>query len=282
MDIIHIKKLEVFANHGVHPEENTLGQKFVISADLFLDIREAGTTDDLTKSVHYGQAACLIKEVCEKATFKLIERLAEEIAKALLLKFPIEKVSVVVEKPWAPVKLPLETVAVEVVRGWHRTFLSIGSNMGDRKAHLMSAIEKLDAMDECRVIRCSEFIETKPYGGVEQDDFLNAALDVRTLLTPHELLATLHAIEAEEGRERLIHWGPRTLDLDIELYDDIKMFDPDLVIPHPDMHNREFVLSPLCELAPYVTHPVFGKTIWVLYEELKEKTNSEFRKTVDN
>ena len=147
MDTIHIKKLEVFANHGVIPEENILGQKFVISADMSLELGDAAKNDDLTESVHYGLAAALIKEVCEKTTFKLIEKLAEEIAKALLLKFNIEKVRITVEKPWAPVKLPMETVSVEIERGWHRAYLSIGSNMGDTKAHLEKAVEMLNSED---------------------------------------------------------------------------------------------------------------------------------------
>jgi len=276
MDTIHIKKLEVFANHGVHPEENVLGQKFVISADLFLDLHDAGETDDLTTSVHYGHAALLIKEVCENTTFLLIERLAEEIANSLLLKFPVEKVRVVVEKPWAPVKLPLETVSVELERGWHTAYLSIGSNMGDTKQHLETAIAMLNGNECCRVMKASSFLTTKPYGGVEQADFLNACLEIKTILSPYKLLDLLHEIENSEGRERIIRWGPRTLDLDILLYDNEIIYDDVLKIPHIDMHNRQFVLEPLCEIAPYAIHPVLATSVMKLHENLREKENSTF------
>ena len=102
-------------------------------------------------------------------------------------------------------------------------------------------------------------IETEPYGVTDQPSFLNGAARISTLLTPHELLDELHRIEAEAGRERIIHWGPRTLDLDIIFYDDLVMSDDDLCIPHVDMHNRSFVIEPMKELAPYKMHPVLKK-----------------------
>lgn len=271
MDIIHIRRLEIFANHGVIPEENTLGQKFIISADLYKDLRRAGKTDDVNETVHYGQAAVLIKQISEKSVFKLIEKLAEEIADALLKKFPVEKVKVTIEKPWAPVRLPLETVAVEIERQWHTAYLSIGSNMGDKEQYLKNAIEKLGSTDDCKVTVISKFIETEPYGGVEQDTFLNGCLEIRTLMTPEELLKRVNTIEAEEGRVRTIHWGPRTLDIDILMYDNEIIYTDDLKIPHIDMHNRMFVLEPLCEIAPYAIHPVLGKSVMRLKEKLGEK-----------
>lgn len=271
MDIIHIRRLEIFANHGVIPEENTLGQKFIISADLYKDLRRAGKTDDVNETVHYGQAAVLIKQISEKSVFKLIEKLAEEIADALLKKFPVEKVKVTIEKPWAPVRLPLETVAVEIERQWHTAYLSIGSNMGDKEQYLKNAIEKLGSTDDCRVTAISKFIETEPYGGVEQDTFLNGCLEIRTLMTPEELLKRVNTIEAEEGRVRTIHWGPRTLDIDILLYDNETIYTDDLKIPHIDMHNRMFVLVPLSEIAPYAIHPVLGKSVMRMKEKLEER-----------
>ena len=271
MDVIHIKRLEIFANHGVIPEENTLGQKFIISADLYKDLRRAGKTDDVNETVHYGQAAVLIKQISEKSVFKLIEKLAEEIADALLKKFPVEKVKVTIEKPWAPVRLPLETVAVEIERQWHTAYLSIGSNMGDKEQYLKNAIEKLGETSDCQVTAVSKFIETEPYGGVEQDTFLNGCIEIRTLMTPDELLKRINAIEAEEGRVRTIHWGPRTLDIDILLYDNEIIYTDDLKIPHIDMHNRMFVLVPLSEIAPYAIHPVLGKSIMRMKEKLEER-----------
>lgn len=271
MDKVIIEGLEVFAKHGVHKAENELGQKFVISAELCKDLHEAGISDDLTKSVHYGEAARYITELVEHNTFKLIERLAEFIADSLLKKFDVKEVKVKVEKPWAPVKLPLETVAVEVVRLRHTAYISFGSNMGDRNAHIQNAIAALNRTDgSCRVVKVSSLIETKPYGPVEQEDFLNGCLQLETTLTPQELLKLLNGIEADEGRERLVHWGPRTLDLDIVFYDDIRLFEDNLIIPHIDMQNRMFVLKPLYEIAPYYMHPVLNKPVIQLLAELPE------------
>ena len=115
---------------------------------------------------------------------------------------------------------------------------------------------------------------TAPYGGVEQDDFLNGALALKTLLTPQELLERLHEIEQEAHRERLIHWGPRTLDLDILLYDDLVLDTPDLIIPHVEMHLRDFVLIPLAQIAPWKRHPVLGLTVSQMLADLQAKQES--------
>lgn len=262
MDQIKIKDLEVFANHGVFPEETKLGQKFLVSCTMYLDTRKAGTIDDLEASVHYGLVSHLIKKEMEEKTFKLIEAVAENLAEQVLLyDSRIQKVDIEVKKPWAPVGLPLDTVSVAITRSWHEAYVAFGSNMGDKKEYLEHAIESLKTTPRCMVEKVSTIIETEPYGGVEQDVFLNGALKMRTLLTPFELLDRLHELEQEAHRERLIHWGPRTLDLDILLYDDLVMEDDDLCIPHVDMHNRDFVLRPMTEIAPYKRHPVYGKTM---------------------
>ena len=261
MDKIHIKNLEVFAKHGVFPEENVLGQKFVISAVLYTSTREAGKTDDLTKSIHYGEVSQFITEFMKQNTFKLLETAAERLAEELLLKTEhLEKVSLEIKKPWAPVGLPLETVSVEIERGWHTAYIALGANLGDKEANLRLGVEALRATKGCQVLAVSDFLVTEPYGGVEQDYFLNGAMKIRTLLTPHELLERLHEIEREAKRERVVRWGPRTLDLDILLYDDLILDEEELHIPHIEMYKRDFVLKPLCQIAPYVRHPVYNRT----------------------
>ncbi len=117
----------------------------------------------------------------------------------------------------------------------------------------------------------SELLVTKPYGGVEQEDFLNGCLELETLLTPQELLEELHRIEQEAGRERKIHWGPRTLDLDILFYDKELIETEDLIIPHVDLENRYFVLKPLAEIAPNFRHPILKKTVTQMLEAVKEE-----------
>ena len=270
MDKIHIKNLEVFAKHGVFPEENMLGQKFVVSAVLYTSTREAGKTDDLTKSIHYGEVSQFITEFMKQNTFQLLETAAERLAEELLLNTErLEKVRLEIKKPWAPVGLPLETVSVEIERGWHTAYIALGSNLGDKEANLRLGVEGLRSTRGCRVEAVSDFLVTEPYGGVEQDDFLNGAMKIRTLLTPHELLERLHEIEQEAKRERVVRWGPRTLDLDILLYDDLILDEEELHIPHIEMYKRDFVLKPLCQIAPYVRHPVYNRTAAELLAELE-------------
>lgn len=272
MDQIIIEKLETFGYHGVFQEENFLGQKFVVDATLFLDTRKAGTTDDLEQSLDYGEVCQMIKKIVETEQFSLIEALAEEIATRLLIKFELlTKVNITVKKPWAPVKINVDTVGVRIERGWHTAYLSIGSNMGDREGYLDFAIDRLNAFDDTKVLSASDYIVTEPYGDVEQDDFLNGALKIHTLQTPMELLDSIHDIEKEAHRERLVHWGPRTLDIDILFYDDVIIMEDNLKIPHVEISKREFVLEPLCEIAPYFVHPIYKKTVEQMLEELRYK-----------
>ena len=271
MDIIKIKNLEVFSNHGVLKEENVLGQKFLISADIYLDTREAGTTDDLNKSVNYSEICHLVKNIMESNTFKLIETAAEKLATAILLEYNlIKKIVLEVKKPWAPILLPLEYVSVTVERKWHKVFLSLGSNMGDREKYLNDAVEFLKDDKYCRDINVSSFIETEPYGNTEQDSFINCCVSLETLYSPHELHEVTSQAEKNADRKRLVHWGPRTLDVDIVLFDDLIMHDETLTIPHIDMANREFVLKPLAELDPYAVNPALGKTAAAMLADLKK------------
>lgn len=272
MDEIKIRNLEIFANHGVFLEENKLGQKFVVSCTLYLDTRKAGKGDSLEDSVHYGLVAQLIKKEMENHTFALIECVAEHLADIILdFDEKIREVEIEVKKPWAPVGLPLEDVSVKIRRKWHEVYVAFGSNMGERNQYIKKAIAALQLQEDSRVLKVSSIIETEPYGVTEQDKFLNGVLKMETKLTPWELLDSLHRIEADANRERKIHWGPRTLDLDILLYDDMVLQEDDLCIPHVDMQNRVFVLAPMAEIAPYKRHPVFGLTMKEMLSQLEEK-----------
>ncbi len=271
MDKINIKNIEIFAKHGVYPEENILGQKFFISVSLYMSTYEAGHSDELNDSVNYGEVCHFIKEFAENRTYKLLESLAENLVEAILTNFyQIDQVDIEIQKPWAPIGLPLETVSVEITRKWHRAYIALGSNMGDRKAYLDNAVSSIDELDGCVVIKVADYIETEPYGDVEQNNFLNSVLELMTLLPPNELLKSLNNIENDAGRVRDVRWGPRTLDLDIIFYDDLIVDSPSLTIPHMDMHNRDFVLSPMVQIAPYMRHPVLGKTVKNLWENLRK------------
>ncbi len=269
MDEIRIYGLNVFAHHGVYPEENEKGQPFIVNAVLYTDTRRGGLTDELSLTTNYGEVCHCITQFMQAHTWKLIETVAERTAREILLSFPlISAVDLEIQKPEAPIGLPFETVSVKIHRGWHRAFVALGSNMGDKEAYLLGALEGLKHHPDIKVGTCSSFLRTAPYGGVEQDDFLNGAVELQTLLTPYELLDTLHTLEQEANRIREIHWGPRTLDLDILLYDDEVICSDSLIIPHADMMNRDFVLRPMAEIAPYVVHPVVKKTMKALLEEL--------------
>lgn len=268
-DEIHIENLEIFAHHGVLPEETRLGQKFLISLTMYLDVRPAGTADCLEKTVHYGEVSGFLTAYLQKHTYQLIEAAAEHLAEELLLRYPpLKGVTLELKKPWAPVGLPLEHVSVKITRFWHAAYLGLGSNLGDRRGYLDQAVKALGALRGCRVEKVSSYWETKPYGGVEQGDFLNACLLLKTVLSPHELLARMREIEQAAHRERLVRWGPRTLDLDLLMYDDEVLETEDLVIPHVEMHLRDFVLKPLREIAPNKRHPIYQKTVAELADSL--------------
>lgn len=271
MDQIIIDNLKIYAHHGVYWEENEKGQNFYVNAVLETDTRMAGITDDLDLSTNYGEVCTFLNHFLKANTYSLIETVAEKATEALLRRFPlVRRVTLEVRKPEAPIPLPFASVSVKITRGWHTAYLSCGSNMGDRKGHLDGALRALRDDDKCRVLCVSDWIETAPYGGVEQDDFLNGAIKLETLYTPEMLLDKLHEIEKEHHREREIHWGPRTLDLDILLYEDCVMYTEDLIIPHIDMQNRYFVLKPLAQIAPYERHPLLGQSIGQMYEAFRE------------
>lgn len=271
-DFIKIANLKVFAHHGVFPEETRDGQDFYVNAKLFLDCRKAGKTDNLSDSLNYGEVSHFITDFLQDHTYKLIESVAEQLAEAMLLSMPVLKgVEIELCKPDAPIGLPFENVSVTMKRQWHEVYLAVGSNLGDKNAYIGNGIDELRRIKEIKEVRVSELLVTKPYGGVEQDDFVNGAIALKTLLSPQELLEKLHEIEQHANRERIIHWGPRTLDLDIIFYDKLVYEDENLIIPHIDMQNRDFVLKPLAELCPNYRHPVFGKTVSQLLGELKER-----------
>ena len=272
MDQIIIKELEIYSNHGVYKEEKVLGQKFLVSAVLYTDTKRAGKSDKIEYSVNYGEVCHRIREIMEGNTFDLIERVAETIAERLLIEFDlIRKTEGEVKKPWAPIGLPIQSVSVRIERQWHRAYIGMGSNMGERMKYINEAVKQMKQEDDLRLICVSDLAETEPYGYTEQDKFINGCIGIDTLKTPEELLEYLQGLENNAGRERIVHWGPRTLDLDILLYDDIVIHGDHLTIPHPEIPKRSFVLEPLAQIAPYERHPVLNKTILELKDALEEK-----------
>ncbi len=150
-----------------------------------------------------------------------------------------------------------------------RVYLGIGSNLGDRLTNIKAAIEHLEVLEGLHLKKLSSLYETEPVDGPPQGRFLNGVVEVETTLFPFELLAKLKEIELKLGRERTVPDGPRTIDLDILLYQDLVMDEGDLKIPHPRMSQRGFVLEPLAEIAPDLVHPISKKKVGQLFREVR-------------
>lgn len=154
-----------------------------------------------------------------------------------------------------------------------KAFIGLGSNLGDRRRNIERAIEELRRSKLVKIIKISNLYETEPIGGPAQDKFLNGVAGIETKITPRVLLALLKIIENEIGRSPSdIKWGPREIDLDILLCDDLVIDESDLKVPHPSLHLRSFVLEPFCEIAPHVMHPILKKNVAELFSELKSNT----------
>lgn len=157
-----------------------------------------------------------------------------------------------------------------------KVFIGIGSNMGDPLNNCLKAIGMIGQAKSCHVMRRSSFYRTEPVGYKNQDWFVNCVILVETELAPHMLLTRLQEIEYAMGRKREIKWGPRCIDLDIILYGDLIIRDEKLIIPHPFMHKRRFVLIPMNEIASNVIHPVLNKTVKELLNELPDDGQAVF------
>ncbi len=150
-------------------------------------------------------------------------------------------------------------------------YIGLGSNLGRKRANIRKAVKLLDKKKDIKILKVSSLYETEPVGYVKQDWFVNACLKAETNLSPRQLLSVLKDIEKKLKRKRrFIKWGPRTIDLDILLCDNLKLKTKDLVIPHPEMHKRAFVLIPLMELEPNLIHPTKRKSILELLANLKK------------
>jgi 2-amino-4-hydroxy-6-hydroxymethyldihydropteridine diphosphokinase len=149
-------------------------------------------------------------------------------------------------------------------------FIGIGSNLRDPAVQCRDAFRRIGAIPEIRLLRRSSLYRTEPVGFQDQAWFINAVAEIRTDLPPRKLFEALNEIERKMGRTEGPRWGPRVIDLDLLLYGQEVVAEEDLVIPHPELHRRRFVLEPLCELASYVIHPAFGVSVRGLLDRLTD------------
>ena len=274
MDQLRIKDLEIYAYHGVFPAEKELGQRFVIDLWVDYEMTRAARTGDLDASIHYGILAEQLTEWMQAEKIDLIETVAFQLVQKIFESYAfVEKVRLELKKPWAPVPLPLETCSVTIEREKKRAFIGLGTNMGDKQLQLETALEKIKDRG-IHLLQTSTRIETEPWGGVEQEVFLNQVAEIETWMGPQDLLETLLAIEQEMGRVREVKWGPRVIDLDLLYMEDTICYSPSLILPHPYVAERAFVLESLNEIAPHFVDPVQRKQIRQLWEAVKETKGS--------
>ena len=276
MDRILIEDLRVLTVIGALPHEREAAQPLRIDLSIGVDLHEAGETDDLDATVHYGLVADRVVAAAAASRHVLLERMAAEIVDIVLAFDRVEVVDVLVTKLRPPVAAVLGATAVRMVRTRaearplgpgsqaksHEAIIALGSNLGDREGFLRRAIRELGGMVSGSVVAMSDVYETEPVGGPdEQGAYLNMVVKVDTLLDPFALLRLCHRVEASASRERLVHWGPRTLDVDLLFYDDARIETDVLTVPHPRIEERRFVLTPLSDVAPERCPPDWDATL---------------------
>lgn len=273
-DTIKIKSLEVFGYHGTFDEEKILGQKYIIDLDIKINNSFHVLGDDLSKTVDYSKLIEFVREYFRNNRRDLLETICDETVFEIFSRFPnIYEVNLEILKPGSHVSVGFCGMSTCVNRKIHKVYIALGSNLGDREENINNAYKYLEESN-IKIIKKSNIIETEPYGDVIQDNFLNSVIEVNTLLSPVELMNLLLDVEKKLKRERIIRWGPRTIDLDILLYDNEIINEENVIIPHYDMHNRIFILESLCEINKFSYHPRLRKFAFEMINDLKNKSNN--------
>ena len=252
MNRISLKEMKLYGYTGCLPEEKEKGQFFYVSIDMFCRDIPGTLSDELDDTVNYADVYEIAKSIVETSKFNLIEHLAHEIGRAVISKYGlVDRVSVLVRKPDAPVDGDFEAMETEITVSRREAVIGFGGNMGDREAIINEALDAIKAEPAIELVKVSSLYETEPVGYEDQADFLNGCAVLRTYLEPLELLHVLQRIENDLHRVRSIKNGPRTIDLDILLIPGFKSDTEELTVPHPRMYERAFVLVPLKELGLY-------------------------------
>lgn len=256
MDRVLIDDLRVLTVIGALPHEREIAQPLRIDLSIGLDLRNAGRSDELNDTVHYGLVCERVAEMCRDSKDILLERLAAKIADVVLEFDLVEVVDVTLTKLRPPIAEEVQSTSVVITRSRseaaappledHEVIVALGSNLGDREGYLRFAVAELG-----NVVAMSQVYETEPIGGPDgQGAYLNMVVKVQTSLDPYAFIRRCQRIEANALRQRIVHWGPRTLDVDMLFYDDVHINSERLTVPHPRINERRFVLTPLSEVAP--------------------------------
>jgi dihydroneopterin aldolase / 2-amino-4-hydroxy-6-hydroxymethyldihydropteridine diphosphokinase len=267
VDRIELRSIRVVGIVGALSEERRRPQPFEIDLDIEMDLSAAGRTDLLADTLDYGPPLSIVHRVVADEGHVLLERVAARIIEEVLADERVVAAEVVIRKVRPPVPVDVATTAVrmrrtqaesdQIRRPQMSAYLALGSNIGDRRATLIEAIRSTPG-----VVRISGCYETEPIGGPGgQSPHLNVVIEVMTRLDPFALLAHCHRLERQAGRIRTVRNGPRSLDVDVLLYGDVSMVSEELTIPHPRMHERRFVLTPLSDLAPDLCPPNWQDTL---------------------
>jgi dihydroneopterin aldolase/2-amino-4-hydroxy-6-hydroxymethyldihydropteridine diphosphokinase len=256
MDRIAINGLRVMTVVGVLPHEREAPQPLQIDLVLEADLHDAGHSDELADTANYGSVSEAVAAVVRDSKDLLLERVAARVAEVALAIERVEQVTVTVTKLRPPIPEDVTSTAITIVRhrreldtpsrGAHTAVVALGSNLGDREEYLRFAVSQLGDVEAM-----SQVWETAPVGGPDgQGAYLNMVVTVRTHLDPYAFMRHGQRIEAAALRQRLVRWGPRTLDVDLLFHDDTRIDSPELTLPHPRFAERRFVLAPLAEVAP--------------------------------
>jgi len=273
LDRLTLTGLRAFAHHGVFEHERRDGQPFVVDVTVHLDLSTAGSSDRLGETIHYGVLAEEIVRAIERDPVDLIETLAERIALVVLAHRAARVVDVTVHKPQAPIAVEFADVSVAIQRQWTRSVVALGANLGDREATIRQALLAFATNPSIRLVAASPIVETPALRveGVDESApaYLNAVVELDTVLPPRALLAELHRVESAHGRTREVRWGDRTLDLDIITYGRERIVEPDLVVPHPRAGERAFVLAPWAAMDENAILPGSGAVVDLLADVIE-------------
>jgi len=252
MHHIVMRNMKFYGYHGCLDFEKENGQWFSITIDISCEYLPGALTDELEGTINYAEIYERTKKIVTELKFNLIEKLACVIARSVLKNYNFAtEVAVTVQKPEAPIDGDFDCMETTITLKRHVAVIGFGSNMGDREKTIRTALQMLDSREDTSIARLSALYETEPVGYEDQDDFLNGVAVVDTYLEPLDLLHVLQKIELDLHRVRTIKNGPRTIDLDILRFDKMKSQKEELILPHPRMYERAFVLVPLKELGLY-------------------------------